>query len=87
MLLVQFKMFGINWFQNGASCIDGVNDYVCRCAGDYTGKYCESAPIVAMMYPQTSPCQHHECQQGVCFQPNPANADYICKCAPGYSGI
>lgn len=42
--------------------------------------------MVAMLYPQTSPCQQHECKFGVCFQPNPSSADYICKCAPGYSG-
>lgn len=38
-----------------------------------------------MMYPQTSPCQHHDCVHGVCFQPSGSN-DYLCKCAPGYSG-
>ncbi|GAB0095464.1 protein slit [Sergentomyia squamirostris] len=72
--------------QNGGVCVDGVNDYVCKCPDDFTGKFCEGAPMVAMMYPQTSPCQHHECKHGVCFQPNPASADYVCKCAPGYSG-
>ncbi|KAK5650601.1 hypothetical protein RI129_001630 [Pyrocoelia pectoralis] len=71
--------------QNGATCIDGINDYVCKCAGDYTGKFCEGTPLVAMMYPQTSPCQHHDCVHGVCFQPAGSN-DYMCKCAPGYSG-
>lgn len=39
-----------------------------------------------MMYPQTSPCQHHDCVHGVCFQPSGSN-DYLCKCAPGYSGV
>lgn len=39
-----------------------------------------------MMYPQTSPCQHHECKHGVCFVPNPLSSEYICKCVPGYSG-
>jgi slit 2 len=72
--------------QNAGTCIDGINDYVCQCPAEYTGKFCEGTPMVAMMYPQTSPCQHHECKYGVCFQPNPASADYVCKCAPGYSG-
>ncbi|KAJ8952957.1 hypothetical protein NQ318_006574 [Aromia moschata] len=71
--------------QNGATCVDGVNDYVCKCTGDYSGKFCEITPLVAMMYPQTSPCQHHDCVHGVCFQPSGSN-DYLCKCAPGYSG-
>lgn len=71
--------------QNGATCVDGINDYICKCAGDYSGKFCEITPSVAMLYPQTSPCQHHDCVHGVCFQPSGAN-DYLCKCAPGYSG-
>ncbi|KAL1130294.1 hypothetical protein AAG570_013232, partial [Ranatra chinensis] len=74
-----------NMCQNGASCIDGVNDYTCKCVGDFAGKFCEIAPMVAMLYPQTSPCQHHDCKNGICFQPMGSN-DYICKCAPGYSG-
>ncbi|KAJ8984694.1 hypothetical protein NQ317_004953, partial [Molorchus minor] len=71
--------------QNGATCVDGINDYTCKCTGDYSGKFCEITPMVAMMYPQTSPCQHHDCVHGVCFQPSGSN-DYLCKCAPGYSG-
>ncbi|CAG9832668.1 unnamed protein product [Diabrotica balteata] len=71
--------------QNGGTCVDGVNEYFCKCAGDYSGKLCEITPLVAMMYPQTSPCQHHDCVHGVCFQPSGSN-DYLCKCAPGYSG-
>lgn len=72
--------------QNGGTCIDGINDYVCKCPSEFTGKFCEGTPMVAMLYPQTSPCQQHECKFGVCFQPNPSSADYICKCGPGYSG-
>lgn len=75
-----------NLCQNGGICIDGINDYVCKCPEEYTGKFCEGTPMVAMMYPQTSPCQNHECKHGVCFQPNPSSPDYVCKCAPGYSG-
>jgi slit protein 2 len=72
--------------QNGGTCIDGVNDYICKCPEGYTGKFCEGNPIAVMMYPQTSPCQNHECKHGVCLQPNPSSSDYICKCSPGYSG-
>ncbi|KAK6638540.1 hypothetical protein RUM43_006807 [Polyplax serrata] len=71
--------------QNGGTCVDGVNDYTCKCPGDFTGKFCEIPPMVAMLYPQTSPCQHHECKNGICFQPKDSN-DYLCKCHPGYSG-
>nr|XP_022908749.1 protein slit [Onthophagus taurus] len=72
--------------QNGATCIDGINSYECKCPSEYTGKFCEITPSVAMMYPQTSPCQHHDCVHGVCFQPAHNSNDYLCKCAPGYSG-
>ncbi|XP_055314702.1 protein slit isoform X2 [Sitodiplosis mosellana] len=72
--------------QNGGICVDGINDYICKCPDEYTGKFCEGTPMVAMMYPQTSPCQHHECKHGVCFVPNPLSSEYICKCVPGYSG-
>ncbi|XP_043269107.1 protein slit isoform X1 [Venturia canescens] len=73
--------------QNGATCIDGINDYECKCAADYTGRYCEAAPSTAMLYPQTSPCAHHDCQHGACFQPSPGStADYLCQCHPGYTG-
>ncbi|XP_017866873.1 PREDICTED: protein slit isoform X1 [Drosophila arizonae] len=72
--------------QNGGTCIDGINDYVCKCPDDFTGKYCEGHNLISMMYPQTSPCQNHECKHGVCFQPNAAGSDYLCKCHPGYTG-
>ncbi|XP_025196872.1 protein slit [Melanaphis sacchari] len=72
--------------QNGGLCVDGINDYTCKCVGEYTGKFCDISPIVALMYPQTSPCQHHECKNGICYQPNGSTNDYLCKCAPGYSG-
>lgn len=65
--------------------MDGVNDYTCKCPGDFGGKFCEVAPMVALMYPQTSPCQHHECRNGICLTP-PGAQDYICRCSPGYSG-
>ena len=41
--------------------------------------------MVSLLYPQTSPCQQHDCQNGICFQPQ-GLSDYICKCASGYTG-
>ncbi|XP_063990691.1 protein slit isoform X1 [Diachasmimorpha longicaudata] len=73
--------------QNGATCIDGINNYECKCPADYTGRYCEAAPSTAMLYPQTSPCAHHDCQHGACFQPSSDSAaGYLCQCHPGYTG-
>ncbi|XP_043224845.1 protein slit-like [Amphibalanus amphitrite] len=71
--------------QNGAACIDEVNGYSCKCSGDFSGKFCELGPMVALNYPQTSPCQQHDCKNGVCFQPK-NSADYVCQCYAGYSG-
>ncbi|XP_041968519.1 protein slit isoform X2 [Aricia agestis] len=83
--------------QNGATCVDGLEEYRCACAAGYAGRYCEAAPHAAL---GTSPCAHHDCVHGVCYLPAlalhddimmerpllaPAN-DYLCKCAPGYSG-
>ncbi|XP_023241480.1 slit homolog 2 protein-like [Centruroides sculpturatus] len=74
-----------NMCQNGATCVDGVNSYTCSCSEGYAGTFCEIMPMVAMLYPQTSPCQQHDCKHGVCFQPSGAS-DYICKCSPGFTG-
>lgn len=70
------------FLQNGASCVDGVNEYTCKCINDHTGKFCEVGPAVFL---QTSPCQQNDCQNGICFVP-PNSKDYVCKCSPGFSG-
>ncbi|XP_023210446.1 protein slit-like [Centruroides sculpturatus] len=74
-----------NMCQNGATCVDSVNSYKCLCPDGYAGTYCELTPMVSMLYPQTSPCQQHDCKHGVCFQPS-GSSDYICKCSPGFTG-
>jgi len=71
--------------QNGGTCRDGTNKYTCECPAEFTGKFCEIEPMVAHLYPQTSPCQQHDCKHGICMD-IPGSTDYICKCAPGYSG-
>lgn len=74
-----------NLCQNGGKCVDGINDYTCQCPPEFQGKFCEIEPTIAQLYPQTSPCQQHDCKHGICFQPRDS-LEYICKCAPGYSG-
>lgn len=75
----------LNMCQNGGTCVDEVNGYRCECPHGYDGQLCEKLPEVDLLYPQTSPCAHHDCKHGVCFLP-PGSADYICKCSPGYTG-
>ncbi|RWS23730.1 protein slit-like protein [Leptotrombidium deliense] len=70
---------------NKGVCVDEVNGYRCQCPDGYGGVFCEYPPTVEMMYPQTSPCQQHDCKHGVCFQPSGGN-DYICKCYSGFTG-
>ena len=76
---------GSHMCQNGGTCRDGVNTYSCLCPPEFTGKFCEIEPLVAHLYPQTSPCQQHDCKHGICMD-LPGSQDYVCKCAPGYSG-
>ena len=32
--------------QNGSSCIDGVNSYLCQCASGFTGVICDEGKFV-----------------------------------------
>ncbi|XP_076372429.1 protein slit-like isoform X3 [Tachypleus tridentatus] len=71
--------------QNGGTCLDGIKSYKCECPKGFSGTFCELPPMVAVLYPQTSPCQQHDCKHGVCFQPS-GSTDYICKCSSGFTG-
>lgn len=71
--------------QNGGTCLDGNGTYSCACTPEFAGKYCELEPIISHLYPQSSPCQQHECKHGTCFMPKDSK-DYVCKCDPGYTG-
>lgn len=71
--------------QNGGTCIDGVNSYRCQCQDGFSGAFCELENMVDILYPQTSPCQDHDCKHGACFMPSGAK-DYICKCSQGFTG-
>ncbi|XP_071091195.1 protein slit-like isoform X2 [Haliotis cracherodii] len=77
--------------QNSATCLDGLNTYSCMCDRGYSGKHCEIAPVLALplLRQQASgACRFHACQNnGICYQPpGMQQADYMCKCAPGFDG-
>ncbi|XP_033756353.1 protein slit-like isoform X1 [Pecten maximus] len=75
--------------QNGAQCVDLLGKYTCTCLRGYTGKYCEIPPIniyYSNDYSAPGACRNHECQNnGVCYKPK-GSQDYMCQCAPGFSG-
>uniref|UniRef100_A0A183ISW5 EGF-like domain-containing protein n=1 Tax=Soboliphyme baturini TaxID=241478 RepID=A0A183ISW5_9BILA len=74
-----------NLCKNGATCKDGINGYSCLCSPGFSGIYCEMPSMDNALYPKTSPCHHHDCRNGFCFQPDNA-VDYRCQCIPGYGG-
>jgi VCBS repeat protein/EGF domain-containing protein/FG-GAP repeat protein/growth factor-like EGF protein len=61
--------------QNGGTCSDVGDGYVCACAPGYTGPNCEATAI---------DCEPNPCQNGgTC---NDDGADYVCACVPGFTG-
>ncbi|CAH2315846.1 crumbs homolog 2 isoform X1 [Pelobates cultripes] len=71
--------------ENGATCVDVVNDYLCICpapvldAVAWGGKNCSI---------KLEGCKEHRCQnEAVCIPTYEENIhNYICKCQPGYYG-
>ncbi|KAH9373124.1 hypothetical protein HPB48_015905 [Haemaphysalis longicornis] len=61
--------------QNGATCIDGVNSYGCKCAKGFTGKNCEKTYHDCA----TRPCRNG----GSCFE---SLTGFRCCCPKGYRG-
>ena len=34
--------------ENGGQCVDGVNEYTCRCADGYDGQYCANSMYIKL---------------------------------------
>ena len=63
---------------NGATCVDGHQNYTCACRPGYEGRYCESV---------TQRCREFPCVQAnteLCQSLFPA--DYRCVCKTGWGG-
>ena len=72
---------------NGATCVDGPDSYSCMCPPGFSGRFCEIAPVLDIVMPNSyaraPACRQHQCQNNaVCYQPSGAT-HYMCKCAPG----
>ncbi|XP_078574850.1 uncharacterized protein LOC144861039 [Branchiostoma floridae x Branchiostoma japonicum] len=61
--------------QNGATCQDGLNSFVCQCAPGYTGTLCET---------DIDECSSAPCQNGATCQ-DEVNT-FTCLCASGFTG-
>lgn len=61
---------------NGGTCIDGINSYMCNCSDTgFYGEHCEENIDDCM----SSPCVNGaECEDLI--------KDYKCHCYPGYQG-
>ena len=63
--------------KNGATCVDGINNYTCACVPGYTGYQCE----INIDDCASQPCMHGgQCSDGV--------NEYTCNCTnTGFTGI
>ena len=60
---------------NDGQCIDGINDFTCKCKAGWTGVLCNK---------NINECENHSCQHSsICKD---AIVNYTCECKPGYGG-
>lgn len=64
--------------QNGATCLDGINSYTCKCPSSYTGQYCEQDVDECLTRPSV-------CQNGAtCVN---SIGGFSCICVNGWTGL
>jgi hypothetical protein len=68
---------------NGATCVDGADEYRCSCAAGFTGDECE----VDILDRQLALCaQHGACQNGGQCHAEAVSGSVGCECIGGFSG-
>lgn len=67
--------------KNGATCIDALGSYSCKCAPGYAGKYCE------INQNEKTPCYDNKCMNdAVCVVDEADTKTYRCICDAGWTG-
>ncbi|XP_067682653.1 protocadherin Fat 4-like [Haliotis asinina] len=67
--------------QNGATCIDALGSYSCKCASGFAGKYCE------INQNEKTPCYDHKCKNdAACVVHGADSKKYMCICDAGWTG-
>ena len=65
----------VNPCLNGGTCVDGINNFKCRCVAGFVGVLCED---------NVDDCGTHPCANGgTCHD---RVNDFTCDCAPGFAG-
>ena len=62
--------------RHGASCIDGINAYDCKCQNGYEGSQCQD---------DINECSANPCQHGASC--HDLLGRYRCQCSAGYTGM
>ena len=63
---------------NNATCVNGINTYICTCPTGYYGQYCQ-IPL--------NPCQNNPCSNGICIPSSASASGYYCNCISGKFNI
>ena len=79
--------------ENGGTCIDGIDYFICHCPSGYTGDYCETSgafqlglmsSCLGIFYVDFDECVSYPCQNGgTCFDDI---GGYTCVCILGHTG-
>jgi len=59
---------------NGATCSDGMNEFVCHCTPEYTGSTCDT---------EVDECSSSPCENGNCID---GFGEFACQCHDGWAG-